>query len=154
MAIHGLAQNPSPENTRYLMDLFETLPADDVEAREAALFALAQSPAGVNGDFLYRIAADPDQDPEIRQMALFAAARSGGISAAQFGQLYRDADSREEKEQLMFALTQSEDPAAFDVLLEIARAETDPELKQNAVFWIGRSEDPRAKELMLEILEQ
>jgi len=154
MAIHGLAQNPSPENTRYLMDLFETLPADDVEAREAALFALAQSPAGVNGDFLYRIAADPDQDPEIRQMALFAAARSGGISAAQFGQLYRDADSREEKEQLMFALTQSEDPAAFDVLLEIARTETDPELKQNAVFWIGRSDDPRARDLMLEILEQ
>jgi type IV secretory pathway VirB3-like protein len=54
----------------------------------------------------------------------------------------------------MFALTRSEDPEAFDVLLEIARTETDPELKQNAVFWIGRSEDPRAKELMLEILEQ
>ncbi|MCL7976764.1 MAG: ERAP1-like C-terminal domain-containing protein, partial [marine benthic group bacterium] len=114
----------------------------------------AQSPGGVSGDFLFGIVSDPDEDPEIREMALFAAAQSGGISAGQFGQLYRDADSREAKEQLMFALTRSEDPEAFDVLLEIARTETDPELKQNAVFWIGRSEDPRAKELMLEILEQ
>jgi HEAT repeat protein len=154
MAIHGLAQHPSPENTRYLMDLFETLPPGDVEAREAALFGLAQSPDGVSGDFLFGIASDPNEDPEIRQMALFAAARSGGIGAARFGQLYRQSNSREQKEQLLFALTQSEDPAAFDVLLEIARTETDPELKQNAVFWIGRSDDPRARELMLEILEQ
>lgn len=154
MAIHGLAQHPSPENTRYLVDLFRTLPPGDVEAREAALFALAESPDGVSGDFLFGIVSNPNEDPEIRQMALFAAARSGGIGAAQFGRLYRDSNSREEKEQLMFALTQSEDPAAFDVLLEIARTETDPELKQNAVFWIGRSDDPRAKQLMLEILEQ
>jgi len=154
MAIHGLAQQPSPENTRYLMDLFTTLPPDDTEAREAALFGLARSPDGVNGDFLLNIASDPDEDPEIRQMALFAAAQSGGITAAQFGRLYREADSREQKEQLMFALTQSEDPAAFDVLLEIARTETDPGLRQNAVFWVGRSDDPRAKALMLEILEQ
>ena len=115
---------------------------------------LAESPDGVSGDFLFGIVSNPNEDPEIRQMALFAAARSGGIGAAQFGRLYRDSNSREEKEQLMFALTQSEDPAAFDVLLEIARTETDPELKQNAVFWIGRSDDPRAKQLMLEILEQ
>jgi HEAT repeat protein len=154
MAIHGLAQHPSPENTRYLMDLFESLPPGEVEAREAALFGLAQSPDGVGGDFLFDIVSDPNEDPEIREMALYAAARSGGIGAAQFGRLYRESSSREQKEQLMFALTQSEDPEAFDVLLEIARAETDPELKQNAVFWIGRSEDPRARELMLEILEQ
>ncbi|MCL7968136.1 MAG: HEAT repeat domain-containing protein [marine benthic group bacterium] len=154
MAIHGLARHPSPESTRFLMEMFESLPPEEIEAREAALYGLAQSPGGVSGDFLFGIVSDPDEDPEIREMALFAAAQSGGISAGQFGQLYRDADSREAKEQLMFALTRSEDPEAFDVLLEIARTETDPELKQNAVFWIGRSEDPRAKELMLEILEQ
>lgn len=154
MAIHGLAQHPSPETTRYLMDLFETLPRENIEAREAALHGMAQSPGGVNGEFLFGIVSDPNEDPEIREMALFAAAQSGGITAAQFGQLYREADSKEEKEQVMFALTQSEDPAAFDVLLEIARTETDPDLKQNAVFWVGQSDDPRAKALLLEILEQ
>ena len=154
MAIHGLAQHPSPESTRFLMEMFESLPPEQIEAREAALYGLAQSPDGVSGDFLFGIVSDPDEDPEIREMALYAAAQSGGITAGQFGQLYRDADSRDEKEQLMFALTQSEDPEAFDMLLEIARTETDPELKQNAVFWIGQSDDPRAKALLLEILEQ
>ena len=102
----------------------------------------------------YLLTRDQAVLPKIREMALFAAAQSGGITAAQFGQLYREADSKEEKEQVMFALTQSEDPAAFDVLLEIARTETDPDLKQNAVFWVGQSDDPRAKALLLEILEQ
>jgi hypothetical protein len=87
-------------------------------------------------------------------MALFAAARNGSLTPARLGQIYRDAETQDMKEQIMFALTQSEDPAAFDVLLEIARTETDPELKQNAVFWVGHSDDPRAKALMLEILEQ
>ncbi|MEJ2482930.1 MAG: HEAT repeat domain-containing protein [Gemmatimonadota bacterium] len=154
MAIQGLAQQPSAENTQYLVDLFEKLPNDDSEAREAALFALSQSPTGIDPGFLYSVAADPSEDPQIREMALFAAARSGSITPNRLGQLYREAESREQKEQVMFALTQSEDPAAFDVLLEIARTETDPDLKQNAVFWVGRSDDPRAKKLMLEILEQ
>ncbi|MEJ2547304.1 MAG: HEAT repeat domain-containing protein [Gemmatimonadota bacterium] len=154
LAIHGLAQQPSAENTQYLMDLFDKLPKDDSEAREATLFALSQSPAGVDPDFLYSVASDPGEDPQIREMALFAAARSGSVTPARLGQLYRDAEDTEMKEQVMFALTQSEDPAAFDVLLEIARTETDPDLRQNAVFWIGRSDDPRAKALMLEILDQ
>ena len=154
MAIHGLARQPSAENTQYLMELFRTLPKDDAEARAAALFALSQSSNGVDGEFLYSIAADPNEDPDIRGMALFAAAQNGSLTAAQLGQIYRNAADPEMKGQVMFAITQSDDPGAFDVLLEIARTETDPELKQNAVFWVGHSDDPRAKALMLEILEQ
>ncbi len=154
MAIHGLAMHPSAENTQYLMDMFQKLPRGDIEAREATLFALSQAPNGVSGDFLYSIVSDANEDPEVRAMALFTAARNGSLTPARLGEVYREATDLEMKEQVMFALTQSEDPAAFDVLLEIARTETDPELKQNAVFWFGRSDDPRAKALMLEILEQ
>jgi len=154
MAIHGLAMHPSAENTQYLMDLFRKLPKDDIESRETILFALSQAPNGVSGDFLYAIVSDTKEDPAIREMALFAAARNGSLTPARLGEVYRETSDPEMKEQVMFALTQSEDPAAFDVLLEIARTETDPELKQNAVFWVGRSDDPRAKQLMIEILEQ
>lgn len=154
MAIHSLAMHPSAENNRYLEELFRTLPKEESDAREAALFALSRTPNGVSGDFLYSVASDPDEDPDIREMALFAAARNGSLTPARLSQIYGDAETQEMKEQIMFALTQSEDPAAFDVLLEIARTETDPDLKQNAVFWVGHSDDPRAKALMLEILEQ
>lgn len=154
MAIHGLAMHPSAENTQYLVDLFRKLPRDDVESREATLFALSQSPGGVSGDFLYSIVSDTNEDPAIREMALYAAARNGSLAPARLGEVYRKTSDPEMKEQVLFALTQSEDPAAFDVLLEIARTETDPDLKQNAVFWVGRSDDPRAKALMIEILEQ
>ena len=154
MAIHGLAMQPSAENARYLEELFRTLPKEETDAREAALFALSQTPNAVNEDFLYSVASDPNEDPEIREMALFAAARNGSLSPARLSEIYSDAETQEMKEQVMFALTQSEDPAAFDVLLEIARTEADPDLRENAVFWVGQSDDPRAKALMLEILEQ
>lgn len=154
MALHGLARDPSPENARFLEQQLRSIPKEQTEAREAALFALSNMPGVVSGDLLLGIASDPAEDAQIREMALYAAARSGSASPAKLGAVYRGADSRGMKEQAMFALTQSEDPAAFDALLEIARTETDPELRQQAVFWVGRSGDPRARALMLEVLEQ
>lgn len=154
LALHGLARNPTPENARFLEQQLRTLPKEQTEMREAALFGLSQMPGVVSGDLLLGIAADPDEDPEVRQLALFAAARAGSVSPELLGQIYRDADSREMKEQALFALTQSEDPKAIDALIEVARTETDPELRQQAIFWVGRSGDPRARELMLEVLEQ
>ena len=154
MALHGLARNPSPENARFLEQQLRTIPKEQAEAREAALFGLSQMPGAVSGDLLIGIASDPAEDAEIREMALFAAARSGSASPEKLGQIYRTAESREMKEQALFALTQSEDPKAIDALIEIARTETDPELRQQAIFWVGRSGDPRARELMLEVLEQ
>ena len=63
-------------------------------------------------------------------------------------------DNTEMKEQILFTLTQVDNEAAFDKMLQIARSEEDPELRQRALFWIGQSGDPRAEEVLLEILEQ
>jgi len=154
MALHGLARNPTPENARFLEQQLRTLPKEQAQAREAALFGLSQMPGAVSGDLLLGIASDPAEDAQIREMALFAAARSGSASAEKLGRIYRTAETPQMKEQALFALTQSEDPEAIDALIEIARTETDPELRQQAIFWVGRSGDPRARELMLEVLEQ
>jgi HEAT repeat protein len=154
MAMHGLARNPTPENARFLEQQLRTLPKEQTQAREAALFGLSQMPGAVSGDLLLGIASDPAEDAQIRELALFAAARSGSASAEKLGRIYRSAETPGMKEQALFALTQSEDPKAIDALIEIARTETDPELRQQAIFWVGRSGDPRARELMLEVLEQ
>jgi HEAT repeat protein len=154
MALHGLSRDPSPENARFLEQQLRTIPKDQAQAREAVLFGLSQMPGSVSGDLLLGIAADEAEQPQIREMALFAAARSGSASPDRLGRIYRAAASRGMREQALFALTQSRDPKAIDALIEIARTETDPELRQQAIFWVGRSGDPRARELMLEVLEQ
>ena len=50
-------------------------------------------------------------------------------------------------------MTSSDDPAAVERLIEIARNETDPDLKKQAIFWLGQSNDPRAAEFLLELIE-
>ena len=152
MAVHGLAQHPSPENAALLKQVFQE--TDDPEVRDQILFALTQMPGAVDGDWLLAIFSDPNEDPEVREMALFVAGQTGNVDAGVLSQMYDSATGTEMKEQILFTLTQVDGEAAFDKMLDIARNEENPDLRQNAIFWIGQSGDPRAQEVLLEILEQ
>jgi len=61
---------------------------------------------------------------------------------------------REMREQLIFVYSQSDQPAAADKLLDIAKHDTDPELRKKALFWLGQSDDPRAAKALQDIIEQ
>jgi hypothetical protein len=86
--------------------------------------------------------------------ALVGGFQSDEVPAESIVQLYDQAPDTEMRGQLIWLLTQIDDPVAADKLFDIARNETDPELRQNAVFWVGQSDDPRAEQILLEILEQ
>ncbi len=53
-----------------------------------------------------------------------------------------------------FIVRGAAESALFDLLLELARAEKDPEIKQGMVFWMGNFDDPRAADFLLEILNE
>lgn len=151
-AIFWLAQQPSEENADFLRELFAR--TDDVEAKNQILFALSQMEGQANGDWLMSVAMDESEDIETRNQALFAAIQSDEVPAESIVQLYDQSPDTEMRGQLIWLLTQIDDPVAADKLFDIARNETDPELRQNAVFWVGQSDDPRAEQILLEILEQ
>ena len=153
MAVHGLAQHPSPENAALLKQMFREV--DDPEVREQILFALTQMQDAVDGDWLLAIFSDSNEEDEVREMALFMAAQSGNVDARVLSRMYDSAgDNTDMKEQILFTLTHIDSEAAFDKMLDIARTEEDPDLRQNAIFWIGQSGDPRAEDVLLEILNQ
>lgn len=152
MAIHGLASHPSPENAALLKRLFSEI--DEPEVREQILFALTQMPDAADGEWLASIFSDTSEDRDVREMALFLASQSGNVDAASLGRMYDSASDREMKEHILFAMTQVDNGAVFDKLVEIARTEQDPELRQNAIFWLGRSGDPRAADVLVQILEE
>ncbi len=56
------------------------------------------------------------------------------------------------KEQLIFVLSQKNDRAAVDKLVEIVQKEQDKELKKKALFWLSQSNDPRVIDLLTQIL--
>ena len=69
--------------------------------------------------------------------------------------LYDGMDDPEVKSSIIFALSQrSDDPAAVDMMLDIARTEDDPEVQESLLFHLGQSDDPRIVDFLLEIIRR
>lgn len=150
-AIFWLSQNGSPENAAFLREMWDTNP--DSEVRESILFAMSQMKENGNTAWLMSVAMDTSEDTNVRNQALFAASQRSDVKVADLVGVYDRAPDRELKEQALFILSQSKDPAAFEKILDVVRNESDPDLRQNAIFWLGQSGDPRAEQVLLEILE-
>jgi hypothetical protein len=55
---------------------------------------------------------------------------------------------------MIFVLSQRDDSAAVDGLIDIARSDSDHSLRKKAFFWLGQKDDPRVVQLLTSILEK
>ncbi len=149
-AIFWLGQSKSggPE---YLRNLFPRL--DNDELREKAIFAIAQSKRAEDQRWLLDMARDTRTTLDLRKQAIFWSSQ-GGAGATELDALYRSLKERELREQVIFALAQSRDPAALDKLIAIAKTDTDTELRKRALFWLGQSRDPRVADVLEQMLQE
>lgn len=150
-AIFWISQNGSPENAAFLREMWDS--NSDAEVRESILFAMSQMKEAGNTAWLMSVALDTSEDANVRNQALWAASQRSDVEVADLVGVYDRAPDRELKEQVLFILSQSKDPAAFEKILDVVRNETDSDLRQNAIFWLGQSGDSRAEQVLLEILE-
>jgi len=135
----------------YLRNLFPRL--DNDELREKAIFAIAQSRRPEDQRWLIDMARDSRAKIGLRKQAIFWSSQSGA-SLADLDALYRGLAERELKEQVIFALAQSKEPAAVDRLIAIAKSDPDTELRKRALFWLGQSRDPRAADVLEQLLKE
>ncbi len=147
-AIFWLGQSKSG-GPAYLRTLFPRLENDAL--KEKAIFAIAQSKRPEDQRWLIDMAKDGRTSIELRKQAIFWASQSGA-DAADLDGLYRGLADRELKEQVIFALAQTKDPAAVDKLIAIAKNDSDKELRKRALFWLGQSRDPRVANVLEQML--
>ncbi|MBK6735824.1 MAG: HEAT repeat domain-containing protein [bacterium] len=128
----------------------------DSELLQVALLTLSRLDDAVPENVFLSIIENPRADDELRAQALHFAAQNGKLSVPQLRGVYDRAAGSELKMQVCHVLTQVEDRnQALDLLLVIARKETDPEIRQAAVYWVSEFEDdPRAAAFLLEVIEQ
>ncbi len=150
-AIFSLGQRHDGEETGYLRGLYRKV--EDPQLREKILFAISQRRGGGNEAFVLGIVKDPKESIEVRKKAIFTAGQMG-IDAAQLGALYASLDSRELREQVIFALSQQHDGAALDKLMDIAKSDPDRELRKKAIFWLGQSRDPKVTAFLTELINK
>ena len=151
-AIFWLGQSHSPQNVRFLRELYNRVSSR--ELKDKIIFSVSQQDSDDAGEWLLNIALDESETVGLRKQALFWAGQQGHLRGDALRNLYNTMDDREMREQVIFVLSQRHESAAVDVLMDIARTETDVELRKNAIFWLGQSDDPRVAEFLLEIINR
>ncbi|HEU4643174.1 MAG TPA: HEAT repeat domain-containing protein [Gemmatimonadaceae bacterium] len=137
------------EDFAYLRELFPSLKSERLQ--EQVVQSIAQQGDAESRRWLLDVATDAKQGVEIRKKAIFWAGQEDG-SAPALVSLYDRLPDQELKEQLIFALSQSDAPAATDKLIDIARHDTNRELRKKAIFWLGQRDDPRVRKLLEELI--
>lgn len=111
-------------------------------------------------NWLFEQAMDITRDSDFRQAALEAWSRGTSIDLERVGRTYAELEESEMKERILYALyrrTQSDTdnaPAVVDKMIELARAEEDPETRSRAIYWIGRTGSERAIQFLLEVMRE
>jgi HEAT repeat protein len=124
-----------------------------VAAKQAVLSVLAEQGGAANLQWLLDVAGDATTAPEIRGQAIEAVQRAGA-STTQLGKLYEQAPDRRAKEAAINGLLKRGDRASVDLLLVIAKNETDPSVRRSLISRLGRLEDARVKEFLKELVGQ
>lgn len=151
-AVFWIGQSNDPENTTFLIGLFGRVRERSI--KDKILFSVSQTRDPAAARFLGEVARNTGEPIEVRKKALFWFGQRDGVSGADIAGLYDSFTDREIKEQLVFVLSQKQDRAAVDKLLDIARREQDRELRKKAIFWLSQSNDPRVADFLAELLEK
>lgn len=126
--------------------------SDDEAVRKQATFVLSQLPDGAGLPALLDIARD-GRTTAVRKQALFWAGQ-GGTPTPDLLKLYHDFEDAELRRQTIFVLSQRDDSASVDALIDIAQSDPDHSMRKRALFWLGQKDDPRVMALLTSILEK
>ena len=148
-AIFWLGQSNDPQDVTFLQELYGRI--QSAKLKERIIFSVSQNSRG-GSDWFARIARNQSEPLELRKKALFWLGQRQGTTGADLAAVYDSFSDREMKDQLIFVLSQKQDRAAVDKLVDIVQKEPDRELKKKALFWLTQSNDPRVAEIISNIL--
>ena len=145
-ALFALSRLPGGAGLPSLIDLARTAPS--MRLRAQAVFWLGQSDDKRARNEVRAIAGDANAPTEVRERAVFTLGHSDAATAEDFRflrELFGRVDSRKMQDQILMAMSQSEDKEARQWLLSVARDENAPvESRKKAIFWAGQGDVPTA----------
>lgn len=150
-AVFVIGQRDDPDGQAFLREHFTRFP-DALKTR--VLMGVAQHGGAEGARWLLGIVGDSSQSTEVRKKALFWAGQGSEIPTSQLAALEARLQPRALREHLLFVLSQRDDSAAVDALMQIAEHDPDRGMRRKAMFWLGQKDDPRVVAFLTRILER
>jgi HEAT repeat protein len=139
-ALFALSRLPDGAGIPSLIDLARGAPSS--RTRGQAVFWLGQSDDTRGRQEVRTIAGDANAPAEVREKAVFALGHGDAATSDDLRflrELFGRADSPKIRDQILMAMSQSDDPEARKWLLSVARDESAPvESRKKAIFWAGQ----------------
>ncbi len=137
-AVFWLSQVRSEEAIVALDSLL--MESDDRAIQEKAIFAISQHRSDRSDDILRRYVMRSDVPMELRENAIFWLGQSHSSDNQQFlRELYRQVDSEDLKDKIIFSVSQQSGDGAGEWLLGIALDQNESmERRKSALFWAGQ----------------
>ena len=130
----------------------ETMAKDDdtpLTVRSSALAALSRLPGGPS--WLLDLARNDDESISLRKKALFWAGQ-GDAPIASLAAAYDALSNTELKKHAIFVLSQRDERAATDKLIQIVRTDPDFGMRKQALFWLAQRDDPRVTRMLSDLV--
>lgn len=145
----GQGDNQTAADAAFLRAAFDRMPSDRLKDR--ILMSVSQGDAPDGTRWLLDRARDDRQSIEVRRKAVFWAGQ-GHARVADLTALYGSVHEPRLREHVIFVLSQRNEEAATDELMDIARSDTDRAMRRKALFWLAQKNDPRVTKLIAEIV--
>jgi len=150
-AVSAIAMHADPAAEQALEDLLAASQPDELRRRAVVGLAQRNNPQALN--ILVGVAHN-DKSPHVRGQALFWLAQRVGQKVAEsaINDAIANDPETEVKKKAVFALTQMPSGEGVPLLIQVARANRNPEVRKQAMFWLGQSKDERALAFIEEVL--
>ncbi|HEX7980672.1 MAG TPA: HEAT repeat domain-containing protein [Gemmatimonadaceae bacterium] len=149
-AIFALSQGePSKADEAFLESLFNRVESETLKDR--VLFSVSQRRDNEGTRWLLAKARDDQQPIEVRRKAVFWAGQ-GDAKVADLKALYTATSERRLREHVIFVLSQRNEEAATNALIEIVRNDADRDMRKKALFWLAQKDDPRVRQLITDLV--
>ena len=146
-AVFALSRLPDGAGTPALIDIAHN--GSSEKLREKAVFWLGQSDDARGRREVRAIAADASAPADLRARAVFSLGESDAATAEDYRflrDLFGKVTSEKIRDQILMAMSQSDDSASRAWLLSVARDEDAPvEARKKAIFWAGQGDIPTAE---------
>ena len=149
-AIFALSQGESSKaDEAFLESLFNRVESERL--KDQVLFSVSQRRTNDGTRWLLAKARDEQQPIEVRRKAVFWAGQ-GDAKVADLKALYSGTSERRLREHVIFVLSQRNEEAATNALIEIARTDADRDMRKKALFWLAQKNDPRVTKLITDMV--